>query len=100
MSSSSKPETLDLTSKRSGKLQDFQAYLKMKKSEVGPIISERYQKHKSSLKPGERAQPFIKFQAQVAKELLAAEPHDVRLQVDAYRELEKSQLLTPEEILE
>ena len=95
-----KPETLDLTSRRPGKLQSFQAYLKLKKDDVQPIISTRYQQHKDSLLPGEKPQAFIKFQTQVAKELLAAESHEVKLQVEAYRELEPSERLTDDEILE
>ena len=84
-SSVSKTEFLDLAPKRTQKLLDYQAYLRLHKEKLAPIVSSRYEAYKQGLGPDETPDAFIKFQAAVAKELLEEEPEDVRAAVEAYR---------------
>ncbi|KAI0747754.1 hypothetical protein C8Q80DRAFT_1270224 [Daedaleopsis nitida] len=85
MPTSNSEGILDLTPKRSGKLLNYQAYLKVKKDELAPIIQSRYKDYKDSLAVGEEAVAFIKFQGDVAKELLAQETDEVKTEVEAFR---------------
>ena len=83
-------EVLDLVPGRRqmGKMHDFQAYLKLKKEELQPIIAERYATHKETcLEEDEKPMPFIKFQTKVAQELFAAECQEVKDEVEAFKEL-------------
>ena len=96
---SNKQEVLNLT-KRSGKLQAYQAYLKVKAETLGPLIQKEYAIHKASLREGERPMAFIHFQAKVATEKLAKEEPDVLAEVKAYQDKEPSERLTSDEILQ
>lgn len=86
----SKRDVINLVPRRAGKKHDYQAYLKLKKEEVGPVIKRRYREYKNTLSDGEEPMAFIKFQTNVAQELLAGEDESVKRQVAAYIEEEST----------
>lgn len=76
---------LDLTPRRSGKLHDYQAYLKLKKETLGPLIQAQYKEYRDGLPEGDEGDAFIKFQTDVARKLLAEESDEVKAEVEAFR---------------
>ncbi|KAI0743719.1 hypothetical protein C8Q80DRAFT_1272367 [Daedaleopsis nitida] len=90
---------LNLTPKRSGKLHDYQAYLKYKKDELTPIIRECYAAYLKETSTSDKANAFIKSQSDVAKKLLEEESDEVRVEVEVLREkADETPPLTVEQI--
>ncbi|KAI9064964.1 hypothetical protein FKP32DRAFT_1568829 [Trametes sanguinea] len=81
---------LNLAKKKRGHLHAYQAYVKIFKDRVMPIINEAYATYRNSLDPDVEPEPEITFLAKKAKELYEQEDEDVRKKVEEYREWKRA----------
>lgn len=66
-------------------MQSYQAYLTLHLERIRPIIDEAYEEYLDTIPDDEEPVGKFKFQNEKEKEMLAAEPDEVRDEVEQFR---------------
>ena len=80
-----KPGVLNLTKTKKKKLQPYQAYLKLFKADLRPIIDQEYEALVRGLSPDDPVPDRFGFTIDFSRVLLAKETDEVKDLVEQYR---------------
>ena len=83
-----RPVVLDLTKAKKKKLQPYQAYLKLFKADLRPLIKENYDELVRSVSPDDPVPDRFSFTIEFARDLLSQETDEIKALVEQYRHAE------------
>lgn len=86
--------------KKPKRLQPYQAYLALHRTEVLPIISKRYEEYRKGLPTDVTPRPWLSFLIEHARKMLSEADDSVKAAVEEFREKEARSSPGLEEMLE
>ena len=79
---------LDLTKSKKKKLQPYQAYLKLFKEDLRPLIRENYEELVRNVSADDPVPDRFSFTIEFARDLLSQETDEIKTLVEQYRHAE------------